>query len=76
METIESPCVKVCVLDTVTGYCIGCGRTGAEIGAWVGMGPANRRAVMATLPGRLDAMTSREARGGRERVRYRTRVPS
>ena len=28
---IESPCVSICVMDAATGWCIGCGRTLAEI---------------------------------------------
>jgi hypothetical protein len=59
---IESPCIKVCVIDSVTGFCIGCGRTGAEIGSWLGYAPDQRRAIMATLPGRLATMTRRETR--------------
>jgi predicted Fe-S protein YdhL (DUF1289 family) len=61
----ESPCNKVCVLDRVTGWCIGCGRTGEEIGAWIGMTEAERAALVARLPARLAAMTTREVRGGR-----------
>jgi hypothetical protein len=59
---METPCIKTCVIDPVTGLCIGCGRTAAEIGGWIGMSPAERAAVMAGLPERLRAMTSREVR--------------
>ena len=71
--TIESPCINVCVLDPVTSYCIGCGRAGHEIGAWIGMTPTERAAVMTTLPERLKAMTSRSTRQGGRRAR--TQVP-
>ncbi len=60
----ESPCNKVCVLDRITGFCIGCGRTGEEIGAWIGMSEAERAALVAELPARLAAMTTRAVRGG------------
>lgn len=60
-----SPCIRVCVLDPVTGYCIGCGRTGAEIADWLGMSDAERIALKAALPARLASMTSRAARGER-----------
>lgn len=63
--TTESPCIKVCVLDPVSGFCIGCGRTGAEIGAWLEMGEEQRAALVARLPDRLASMTSRAVRGGR-----------
>ena len=59
---METPCIQTCVIDPVTGFCIGCGRTGAEVGGWIAMTPAERRAVMAALPERLRTMTSREAR--------------
>jgi predicted Fe-S protein YdhL (DUF1289 family) len=67
---IESPCNKVCVLDPVTGFCIGCGRTGDEIGGWIGMTDAARAALVAALPDRLARMTTRDAR--REARRART----
>jgi uncharacterized protein len=60
--TVETPCIKICVLDPVTGLCIGCGRTGQEIGGWVSMGADERRRVMQALPERLRTMTSRAAR--------------
>jgi predicted Fe-S protein YdhL (DUF1289 family) len=31
---VTSPCVQVCILDEGCGYCIGCGRTRAEIWRW------------------------------------------
>jgi predicted Fe-S protein YdhL (DUF1289 family) len=33
MDSIQSPCTKVCKLDQ-QGDCLGCGRTLEEIGAW------------------------------------------
>lgn len=60
--TIETPCIKVCVIDPASGFCIGCGRTGSEIGAWMGMASDQRRDIMATLPERLKTMTSRASR--------------
>jgi predicted Fe-S protein YdhL (DUF1289 family) len=59
---VESPCNKVCVLDRITGFCIGCGRSGAEIGAWPTMAEEARAALVALLPHRLAAMPSRGAR--------------
>jgi len=49
---METPCIDVCVLDTATSQCAGCGRTIGEITRWAGMTPAERRAVMAELPSR------------------------
>lgn len=64
---IETPCIKVCVLDPDSGLCIGCGRTRPEIGGWTGFSPGERRAVMATLPERLANLTrNKRRRGGRQ----------
>ncbi|MBK9083157.1 MAG: DUF1289 domain-containing protein [Rhizobiales bacterium] len=63
MSDVASPCVKICVIDTRTGWCVGCGRTGAEIGAWLTMSDDAKRALGAALPARLKAMTSRATRG-------------
>lgn len=51
-----SPCIHVCSLDTKTGLCIGCGRTGAEIGGWTGFSERERIAIMASLPARFAAL--------------------
>jgi uncharacterized protein len=53
---IETPCLKICVMDASAGICAGCGRTRHEIGGWLGMTPQQRRAVMAQLPERLRGM--------------------
>ena len=58
----DSPCNKICVLDPVTGFCIGCGRTGEEIGGWLTMNAAERAALVARLPARLAGMTTRAGR--------------
>lgn len=62
---IESPCLNICLIDPVSGLCIGCGRTGAEVAAWIGMTDTERRVVMAELPDRLVRMRSRDVRGRR-----------
>ena len=49
---IESPCVKLCVIDPVTQLCLGCKRSLDEIARWSAMPPAERRAIMETLPAR------------------------
>ena len=59
--TLETPCVNICLLDSETGLCVGCGRTLAEIAGWAGMSDAERRAVMAVLPMRIERLE--EAKG-------------
>lgn len=61
---IETPCVRICVVDPETGFCIGCGRTRMEIGGWLAMTAEERRTVMAVLPERVDTLTRRKTRRG------------
>ena len=46
---METPCVNICLLDTETGLCVGCGRTIDEIARWTSMSEQERRAIMAAL---------------------------
>lgn len=46
---MESPCVDICVMNTETGLCEGCGRTIAEIAAWASLSSAERRRIMDEL---------------------------
>lgn len=50
---IETPCVKLCVIDAGAGLCRGCGRSAAEIAAWTSMTGERRRALMSELPARM-----------------------
>jgi uncharacterized protein len=52
---ISSPCTKVCVIDSVSGLCSGCGRTLGEIATWGSLSEAERLAIMATLSERMKA---------------------
>lgn len=55
----HSPCIGVCKLDEQSGFCLGCGRTGGEIGAWSGLSEPDRDAIWAKLPERLQALAVR-----------------
>jgi uncharacterized protein len=67
LPAIETPCVKLCVIEPETGFCIGCGRTRMEIGSWLGISPAERQSIMAGLPERVETLTLRKRRrGGRQ----------
>jgi predicted Fe-S protein YdhL (DUF1289 family) len=67
MTAIESPCILVCSIDVKTGYCFGCGRTRAEIGAWMTMSESDRNTVMAELPARLATVERKPRRETRRR---------
>ncbi|MFN3664478.1 DUF1289 domain-containing protein [Yoonia sp.] len=60
---IDSPCIKICVIQTESRLCTGCLRTIDEISAWSRMTPEARADVMAELPGRQGLIAKR--RGGR-----------
>ncbi|MEL6571446.1 MAG: DUF1289 domain-containing protein [Pseudomonadota bacterium] len=60
---IESPCVKICVIEPKSRLCTGCLRTIDEIGAWSQLMPEIRAEIMAELPSRKGQLTQR--RGGR-----------
>jgi predicted Fe-S protein YdhL (DUF1289 family) len=68
VSAIISPCIKVCVVDPISGLCIGCGRSLAEIGGWLGLSDAERRALMAILPARLAALPSPPAQTSEHRA--------
>lgn len=50
---VMSPCVLVCTLDIATGWCLGCGRTDAEIAEWSTVDDARRQAILDQLPARM-----------------------
>ncbi len=60
MPRIESPCIKVCVIDKTTRLCEGCGRTLDEIALWATYTNEDRRRIMAELPKRLGRPTKRD----------------
>ncbi|MEM9628787.1 MAG: DUF1289 domain-containing protein [Pseudomonadota bacterium] len=66
-----SPCVGVCELDEVSGYCLGCARTGDEIAGWSRADEAERQAIWAALPARFEALgvTCRRLAWDIERIR-------
>ena len=49
---MDTPCIKICVIDPGTGLCEGCARTLAEIATWSRLAPAERRRIMVELPTR------------------------
>jgi len=53
VQSIETPCVNICVIDDSSGWCLGCGRTLDEIARWSSANSAWRREVMAVLSERM-----------------------
>jgi predicted Fe-S protein YdhL (DUF1289 family) len=48
-ETIKTPCVGLCEIRLGSPYCVGCRRSGAEIGAWTAMSDEDRELIMYDL---------------------------
>lgn len=51
-SAIETPCIKVCVIDAADGLCTGCLRSRDEIAMWSSISRSERRRIMAELPTR------------------------
>jgi uncharacterized protein len=56
MDAIASPCIKLCVLDQTEHWCLGCGRSVAEIAGWQCADENERRAILEKLPDRLEQL--------------------
>jgi uncharacterized protein len=50
--TIVSPCINVCRMTPVTGYCEGCFRTIPEITEWSRATDERKRAILAEVASR------------------------
>jgi hypothetical protein len=50
--SVASPCTNVCRIDRRSGWCEGCKRSIDEITGWPHASDAQRRAILAALPGR------------------------
>lgn len=61
LQTIESPCISICELNTESGYCTGCLRTREEIAIWGRADTATRLEILDKLRDR------RVANGGGRR---------
>jgi predicted Fe-S protein YdhL (DUF1289 family) len=64
LRVFDSPCKSVCRIDDRFGWCIGCKRTRAEIKAWSTASEAEKRDILARLPGRTAAEPGLLAGGG------------
>lgn len=61
---IETPCIKICIVDPASRLCRGCGRTLDEIGQWLVMTEAERRRIMLELPERRVRLEAADADAG------------
>jgi uncharacterized protein len=56
MQTINTPCKKICTLHPELQLCTGCGRTLEEIGRWMALSNAERIGLIAIARQRLAAL--------------------
>ncbi|WP_354004901.1 DUF1289 domain-containing protein [Ramlibacter albus] len=52
-EPVPSPCMSVCRMDAVSGFCEGCFRTLDEIAAWSRLDDADKRATWQLIAQRI-----------------------
>ena len=57
---IESPCVRDCRVDQVSGFCAGCYRTLTEISYWASYTDEQRRRIMTFIEARRAALAGRD----------------
>ncbi len=53
--TVPSPCISVCQLDDVTGYCLGCHRNVEEIRDWPILTAEEKKAILTNIAARKAA---------------------
>jgi len=46
---VDSPCISVCAMDDLSGFCLGCYRTVDEIKTWWDMGPDEQKNLLVLL---------------------------
>lgn len=61
-DGVKSPCINICQIHPVTGYCVGCFRTRDEIALWKDASDAAKTDILDALPGRASAHKDIKAR--------------
>ncbi|MFC5343678.1 DUF1289 domain-containing protein [Brevundimonas staleyi] len=59
--SVKTPCIDICVFDTATGWCVGCGRTRPEVAQWRKLTPFRRKAIERDLPRRTATLVAAAA---------------
>jgi len=55
-RSVKTPCIDICIFDSATGWCVGCGRTRPEVAQWCKLSPFRRKAIERELPRRMTAL--------------------
>lgn len=53
---MQTPCIRICLIDPNSQLCSGCGRTLDEIGNWTAYDDEERRSIIQQLPARLHGL--------------------
>lgn len=67
-DSLPSPCISICRIDPLSGYCEGCYRSRDEIKAWRQLPPLEQRRLLDTLHDRRTDATGRNRRQRRRRA--------
>ena len=51
-DSVASPCVAICQIDSATDLCVGCSRSVGEVTDWSLLTAEEKRGVLAELPER------------------------
>jgi predicted Fe-S protein YdhL (DUF1289 family) len=62
-DTIDSPCIRVCIIDQASGLCRGCYRTLKEISRWTTYTHHEKRALLAVIAQRRGGVDPSNADG-------------
>lgn len=52
-DEVKSPCIAVCTVDGLSGYCLGCFRTLGEIANWLKLTNEERGAIIGAKEARM-----------------------
>jgi predicted Fe-S protein YdhL (DUF1289 family) len=53
---MQTPCIRICIIDPVSQLCRGCARTLGEIGDWSSYDDSRRSEIITLLPLRLETL--------------------
>jgi predicted Fe-S protein YdhL (DUF1289 family) len=62
---LESPCINICKMDSVSGLCIGCFRSIDEISAWSRTDDLHRARILVAVAQRRQEQSKLQAAGPR-----------
>jgi uncharacterized protein len=71
----DSPCIRRCTLDEDTAWCLGCVRTLDEIATWSGLDDEGKRAILALIAVRREALAKEPSAMARFSAPFKVESP-